>query len=66
MNVDVLKIKSLMLYHQLTMSDFASQIGIAEGTLRSRFQNPNKFTQEEMAKISSILHIENPKEIFFR
>lgn len=65
MKVDVLKIKSLMLYNQVTQADLAKIMGVTENTLRSRFKNPETFNLEEMNMIIKVLKIENPAEVFF-
>jgi len=65
MKVDVLKIKSIMLYNQVTQADLAESLGMADATLRSRFANPQKFSFEEMNEIIKILKIENPSDVFF-
>lgn len=65
MQVDVLKIKSIMLYNQVTQADLAKFLGVTDATLRSRFKNPETFNFEEMNKIVSFLKVKNPTEIFF-
>lgn len=65
MKVDVLKIKSIMLYNQVTQADLAESLGMSNNTLRLRFSNPERFSFEEMNEIIKILKIENPSDVFF-
>lgn len=65
MQVDVLKLKSLMAYNQVTQADLANALGVSRSTITERFKKPQSFTFEEMNKIIKFLKIENPSIVFF-
>lgn len=59
-------IKAQMALYGFTITKLASSIGISTKTLSTKLnKEPNKFTQEEMQNIVSILKIEDPGNIFF-
>ena len=49
----------------MTAKELADKIGINESTLYRKINADGNFTREEIGKIVEILHIDNPKDIFF-
>ena len=58
------KIIGLIAEHHYTRDEIAKELGISVQTLRRKLIN-GVFDSDEMEKLISILHIENPCEIFF-
>lgn len=59
-------LRAQMLLNDYTIDKLAKEIGVCSKTLSTRLNNsPEKFTQEEMQKIVTILKIKNPLDIFF-
>lgn len=59
------KLQAQMVLKGINGSDLAKKIGISESTLYRKMGNNGDFSRKEIAKIISILEIENPEDIFF-
>ena len=49
----------------MTAKELAEKIGIDESTLYRKINADGNFTRKEIGKIVEILHIDDPKDIFF-
>ncbi|MDD6196569.1 MAG: helix-turn-helix transcriptional regulator [[Clostridium] aminophilum] len=49
----------------MTSRELAEKIGINESTLYRKINSNGAFNREEINTIIEVLHIEDPKEIFF-
>lgn len=49
----------------MTAKELADKIGIDESTLYRKINADGNFTRKEIGKIVEILHIDDPKDIFF-
>lgn len=49
----------------MTMKELAEQLGIDESTLYRKVSSDGNFTREEINRMISIMHIEDPMGIFF-
>lgn len=59
-------IRAQMTLHGYTVDKLAKELGISTKTLSTRLNNsPEKFTQEQMQTIVTVLKIKNPMDIFF-
>ncbi len=64
--VNTKMIKAQMTLHEYTIDRLSKELGISPKTLSTRLNiSPQKFKQEEMQKIVTILKIKNPIDIFF-
>jgi transcriptional regulator with XRE-family HTH domain len=64
--VNTKMIRAQMTLHGYTVGKLAKEIGVSTKTLSARLNNsPEKFTQEQIQKIVTILQIKNPIDIFF-
>jgi len=59
------KIKSYMALHGFTIKSLAAELGIATKTMSSKISGKAYFTVNEARKITELLRIENPTDIFF-
>ena len=62
---DKKKFKAQIILAGMTAKELAAHLGINESTLYRKINSDGNFTREEIGKITEILNIENPKEIFF-
>ena len=65
MDINILKIKSLMVLKGYNLDEFSKAMGWSRSTLWTRFKKPEDITLAEMNKMIEILEIENPKEVFY-
>ena len=67
MNYDYSKLKGKIKEFDMTLNDFAKNIGITEQTLNLRFKNVRPFTQPEMTKAMQLFNepMENLHIYFF-
>lgn len=49
----------------MTAKELAEKMGIDESTLYRKINADGNFTRKEIGKIVEILHIDDPKDIFF-
>jgi predicted transcriptional regulator len=59
------KFKAQIVLAGMTAKELAERLGINESTLYRKINADGNFTREEISKMTEILHIENPQEIFF-
>lgn len=59
------KFQAQMVLMGISMKDLSKQLEINESTLYRKLGDDGNFSREEIGKIISILHIENPMDIFF-
>jgi len=59
------KLKGRMIEKGYSQSKMAKEIGISVQTLNAKLNGRTQFTLDEVVKITSILRIDNPIEIFF-
>lgn len=59
------KLKGKMIENGYSQSKMAKEIGISVQTLNAKLNGRTQFTLDEVVKITSILRINNPIEIFF-
>lgn len=62
--VDCIKIKALMVEHNLTGKEVAKRMGLSDKTLYRKL-NSGIFNTVEMNKLVEILDIDDPVKIFF-
>lgn len=59
------RFKAQMVLVGMTAKELANQLGINESTLYRKVNADGNFTREEISKLTAILKIENPQDIFF-
>ena len=62
--VNTSKIRGLIAEHNMTQSQVAKRLGIADDTFYRKMKS-GKFDTDEAYKLIQILKIENPMEVFF-
>lgn len=59
------RFKAQLVLSGITSKELATKLGINESTLYRKINANGNFTREEISKITIILKIDNPKDIFF-
>ena len=59
------RLKAQMVLCGLTGKELAEKIGIAEPTFYRKINADGNFNRKEIAAIMEILHIDDPRDIFF-
>lgn len=61
------ELKAEIVRNEMTIEEFADNVGIERTTLWRRFSNPNTFTLEEITRMSKLLNVKGSRilEIFF-
>lgn len=59
------RFKAQMVLVGMTSKELANQLGINESTLYRKVNADGNFTREEISKLTTILKIDNPQDIFF-
>lgn len=59
------RFKAQMIIAGVKHSELAAFLGINSSTLYRKIKNDGDFSREEISKIVDILHIDDPKDIFF-
>ena len=59
------KLRAKMVEKGMTQEKLAIALKIAPQTLNAKINGRTQFTLEELLKVTSILRIENPTDIFF-
>ena len=62
---DKKKFKAQIILAGTTAKELAKNLGIDESTLYRKINADGNFTREEISKITEILNIDNPQDIFF-
>lgn len=62
---DKRRLKAAMVLADVNGKELASAIGIDESTFYRKLNADGDFRRDEINIIINVLHIENPKEIFF-
>ena len=57
--------KAEIVRNGLSMKEVARRLNIDESTLYRKIKNNGNFSREEINKLILLLHIEDPKSIFF-
>lgn len=60
-----LNFKAEVVRNGYSMREIAEILNIDESTLYRKIKNSGRFTREEINKLITVLHIEDPKSIFF-
>lgn len=60
------KLKGKMTEARISQAKMAEYLGITPQSLNSKLNGRNSFTLEEVIKISEILHLKDPVDIFFK
>ncbi len=59
------KLKGKMVEKEMSQEKLAKELGITVQTLNSKLNSRTQFTLAEVVRITDILEISDPKEIFF-
>ncbi|EGT3800871.1 helix-turn-helix transcriptional regulator [Clostridioides difficile] len=63
--MNISKLKGKMVEKKYTQKKLAEELGMTVQALNAKLNNRSQFKIEEAVKISNILQIEEPSEIFF-
>lgn len=63
--MDANKLKGLMVEKKYTQSKLAIELNLSVQSLNAKLNGRNQFTLDEVVKISKILNVEDPRDIFF-
>lgn len=62
---DTRRLKAKIVESGLTQAQVAKKLGISTTSMNNKIQNKHPFNSSEMFLLCDILHIEDPKPIFF-
>lgn len=62
---DTKKLRAIIVERGMTQSELAEKLDISLSAFNFKVNNKRPFNSDEMFKLCEILHIEDPKPIFF-